>query len=78
MLHATQPRSRQNIVGFLESIFDCLVASMEELTAMHIDIEDRFTNSSPVRVLPAQDVVLSVHFQAGSELLLGDLRLGKN
>jgi flagellar motor switch protein FliM len=61
--------------GFLQSIFGRLVASMEELTKMSIEIEDRFTNPARARVLPAQDVILSVHFQAGSDLLLGDLRL---
>lgn len=61
--------------GFLGPIFDRLVVAMEGLTKMEISIEDRFTNPSRVHLLPAQDVVLSVHFQAGSELLLGDLRL---
>ena len=62
--------------GFLTPIFDRLVASMEDLAKMTIEIEDRSTNPSRVHVLPSQDVVLSVHFQAGSDLLLGDLRLG--
>jgi flagellar motor switch protein FliM len=41
-----------------------------------VEIENRFTNPSLVHLLPSQDVMVSVHFQAGSDLLLGDLRLG--
>ena len=42
---------------------------------MQIEIEDRFTNPARAGILPSQDVMLSVHFQAGSDFLLGDLRL---
>ena len=38
-------------------------------------IENRFANPSLAHILPAQEVVLSVHFQTSGESLLGDLRL---
>ena len=62
--------------GSLAPIFDCLVASMADIAKMVIEIEDRFTNHRRMQLLPLQNVVLAVHFQAGSDLLLGDLHLG--
>lgn len=55
----------------LDRIRECLA----EVVQLECQIERRFCNPSMAQVLPAQDVVLSVYFQASGDFLIGDLRL---
>ena len=61
--------------AFLEPIFARIAASIEDLVETKFEVDSRFTNPSMAHILPAQDVVLSVHFQMGGDFLLGDLRI---
>jgi flagellar motor switch protein FliM len=54
---------------------DRIVESLEDAIPLKWTIEDRFCNPSMAQILPTQDVVLSVYFQAAGEFLIGDLRL---
>ncbi len=54
---------------------DRIVESLAEVLPLKWSIENRFCNPSMAQVLPTQDVVLSVYFQAAGEFLIGDLRL---
>ena len=55
----------------LDKITECLA----DVVKLKWSIESRFCNPSLAQVLPSQDVVLSVYFQASGEFLLGDLRI---
>jgi flagellar motor switch protein FliM len=54
---------------------DRICESLAEVAALKWSIENRFCNPSMAQILPSQDVVLSVYFQAAGEFLIGDLRL---
>ncbi|MGE3171502.1 MAG: flagellar motor switch protein FliM [Planctomycetota bacterium] len=54
---------------------DRIVESLEDVIPMQWSVENRFCNPSMAQILPSQDVVLSVYFQAAGEFLIGDLRL---
>jgi len=49
--------------------------SLADIVALTWTIEERCSSPSMAQILAAQEVVLSVHFQVGGEVLLGDLRL---
>ncbi|MEM7204646.1 MAG: FliM/FliN family flagellar motor switch protein [Planctomycetota bacterium] len=62
--------------AFVAPCLDRICESMGELDQLSWSIENRFCNPSMAQVLPAQDVLLSVHFQANGEHgIMGDLRL---
>ncbi len=62
--------------AFVEPCLQRIADAMGEvLPDADWQIADRFSNPSLAQILGSQDVVLSVHFQAGSDFLLGDLRL---
>ena len=52
-----------------------IVESLSEVIELSWTVESRFCNPSMAQILPSQDVVLSVYFQASGEFLIGDLRL---
>jgi flagellar motor switch protein FliM len=54
---------------------DRIAESLEDVLELKWSIENRFCNPSMAQVLPSQDIVLSVYFQASGEFLIGDLRL---
>ncbi len=54
---------------------DRIVESLADVMPLKWSIENRFCNPSMAQVLPSQDVVLSVYFQAAGDFLIGDLRL---
>lgn len=54
---------------------DRVVESLADVMPMKWSIESRFCNPSMAQIMPSQDVVLSVYFQAAGEFLIGDLRL---
>lgn len=54
---------------------DRICESMGEVLDLSWSIESRFCNPSMANILPAQDVVLSIYFQAAGDFLIGDLRL---
>jgi len=54
---------------------DRIVESLRDVLPLKWSVENRFCNPSMAQMLPAQDIVLSVYFQAAGEFLIGDLRL---
>jgi flagellar motor switch protein FliM len=55
----------------LDRICECLA----EVVQLKWSFVNRFCNASMAQIMPSQDVVLAVYFQAAGEFLLGDLRL---
>ena len=54
---------------------DRICESLAEVVKLKWSFTNRFCNPSMAQILPSQDVVLSVYFQAAGDFLLGDLRL---
>jgi len=54
---------------------DRIAESLREVVKLKWRILNRFCNPAMAQVLPAQDVVVSIYFQAAGDLLMGDLRL---
>jgi flagellar motor switch protein FliM len=54
---------------------DRIVESLHDVVDLKWKIENRFCNPSMAQILPSQDVVLSIYFQAAGDFLIGDLRL---
>jgi len=54
---------------------DRICEALSEVVDLEWKITDRFCNPSMAQILPSQDVVLSVYFQATGDLLIGDIRL---
>lgn len=54
---------------------DRICESLDEVVKLKWSIANRFCNPSMAQILPSQDVVVSVYFQASGDFLLGDLRL---
>ena len=54
---------------------DRICDSLAEVVKLKWSVQNRFCNPSMAQILPSQDVVLSVYFQAAGDFLLGDLRL---
>ena len=61
--------------AFVGPCLDRICGSLSDFGKFTWSIEGRFTNPSLAQILPAQDVVLAVHFQTSGDHLLGDLRL---
>ena len=61
--------------AFVAPCIERLASSTKEMLPTGWELGSRSTNPSFARVLPLQDVVLSVHFQVGGDFLLGDMRL---
>ncbi len=60
--------------AFVGPCLDRICDTLQDWGKFRWEIESRFSNPSLAQILPAQDVVLSVHFQTSGEFLLGDLR----
>ncbi|MFK7739081.1 MAG: flagellar motor switch protein FliM [Planctomycetota bacterium] len=54
---------------------DRICEALGEVVELKWKIENRFCNPSMAQILPSQDVVLSIYFQATGDFLIGDLRL---
>lgn len=54
---------------------DRICEALTEVVELKWSITNRFCNPSMAQILPSQDVVLSVYFQATGDFLMGDLRL---
>jgi flagellar motor switch protein FliM len=54
---------------------DRVCESLADMVELRWTIENRFCNPSMAQILPSQDVVLSVYFQAAGDFLIGDVRL---
>ncbi len=54
---------------------DRICESLSEVVKLKWSFINRFCNPSMAQILPAQDVVVSVYFQAAGDFLIGDLRL---
>ena len=54
---------------------DRICEALGEVVELDWKITNRFCNPSMAQILPSQDVVLSVYFQATGDLLIGDMRL---
>jgi flagellar motor switch protein FliM len=54
---------------------DRIAEALAEVVDLKWSITNRFCNPSMAQILPSQDVVLSVYFQATGDFLIGDLRL---
>lgn len=54
---------------------DRIAESLRDVVKLKWKILSRFCNPAMAQVLPAQDVVVSIYFQAAGDLLMGDLRL---
>ncbi len=54
---------------------DRICESLREVVELQWSVQNRFCNPSMAQILPSQDVVLSVYFQAAGDFLIGDLRL---
>ena len=54
---------------------DRIVEALAEVVELKWKITNRFCTPSMAQILPSQDVVMSVYFQATGDFLIGDLRL---
>ncbi len=54
---------------------DRISEALAEVVKLKWSFVNRFCNPSMAQILPSQDVVISVYFQAAGDFLLGDLRL---
>jgi flagellar motor switch protein FliM len=54
---------------------DRICESLAEVQKLEWSVQNRFCNPSMAQILPSQDVVLSIYFQASGDFLIGDLRL---
>lgn len=54
---------------------DRICESLAEVIKLEWSVTNRFCNPSMAQILPSQDVVLSIYFQAAGDFLIGDLRL---
>lgn len=54
---------------------DRICESMRDAVPLEWSFQNRFCNPSMAQIIPSQDVVLSVYFQAAGSFLLGDLRM---
>jgi flagellar motor switch protein FliM len=54
---------------------DRICESLAEVVPLKWSFVNRFCNPSMAQILPAQDVVLSIYFQATGDFLMGDLRM---
>lgn len=54
---------------------DRIVDSLADAVKLKWTMQNRFCNPSLAQILPSQDVVLSVYFQAAGDFMIGDLRL---
>lgn len=54
---------------------DRICEALADVVPLKWSIVNRFCNPSMAQILPTQDVVLSIYFQAAGDFLLGDLRL---
>lgn len=54
---------------------DRICEALGEVVKLKWSIANRFCNPSMAQIMPSQDVVVSVYFQASGDFLLGDLRL---
>lgn len=54
---------------------DRICESLTEVVKLKWTLQNRFCNPSMAQILPSQDVVLAVYFQATGDFLMGDLRL---
>lgn len=54
---------------------DRICESLADVVKLKWSLTNRFCNPSMAQILPSQDVVLSIYFQAAGDFLLGDLRL---
>jgi flagellar motor switch protein FliM len=54
---------------------DRICESLSEVVKLKWSFVNRFCNPSMAQILPSQDVVVSIYFQAAGDFLLGDLRL---
>ena len=54
---------------------DRIVEALSEVIELEWSFVNRFCNPSLAQILPSQDVVLSIYFQAAGDFLIGDLRL---
>ena len=61
--------------SLLYGAVDRILGGSGEVVDLKWQISNRFCNPSMAQILPSQDVVLSVYFQATGDFLIGDLRL---
>lgn len=54
---------------------DRICEALSEVVELKWNIANRFCNPSMAQILPSQDVVMSIYFQATGDFLIGDLRL---
>ncbi|MBL8753915.1 MAG: FliM/FliN family flagellar motor switch protein, partial [Planctomycetes bacterium] len=54
---------------------DRICESLAEVVPLKWSFLNRFCNPSMAQILPSQDVVLSIYFQAAGDFLMGDLRM---
>ena len=54
---------------------DRICESLTEVVKLKWTLQNRFCNPSMAQILPSQDVVLAIYFQATGDFLMGDLRL---
>ena len=54
---------------------DRICDALAEVVQLKWSFLNRFCNPSMAQILPSQDVVLSIYFQAAGDFLIGDLRL---
>jgi flagellar motor switch protein FliM len=61
--------------AFVAPCLERICASLADNVELDWSIKQRYSSPSMAQIVPGQEVVLSVHFQVGGEVLLGDLRL---
>jgi len=54
---------------------DRICESLLEVVPLKWTVQNRFCNPSLAQILPSQEVVLSIYFQAAGDFMIGDLRL---
>ena len=61
--------------AFVGPCLDRVTDTLSNVGDFSWSVQSRFCNPSLAQIMPAQDVLLTVHFQVSSEYLAGDLRL---
>lgn len=56
-------------------VLDRICEALHEAVPLEWSVQNRYCNPTLAQILPSQDIVMSVYFQATGDFLIGDLRL---
>lgn len=56
-------------------VLDRICEALAEAVQLEWSVQNRYCNPTLAQILPSQDIVMSIYFQAAGDFLIGDLRL---